>query len=85
MLNSRMRAEDHPEPFSVSPRNEESRSRKLLCSYTEGMNYLLKKYPTEQAIEENDKVTLRYIRPSNKTPQQYADDLIAKTCQVADV
>lgn len=61
------------------------RSLKVLLSYPEVMNYLSKKYKTDLAIVRNNVATLRYVQLSNMAPQQYADDLIAKSCKVVDV
>lgn len=49
------------------------------------VNYLLKKYKTDQAIAENDIAVVRYVQPLNMTSLQYVDDLITKSCTVADV
>lgn len=47
--------------------------------------YLLMKYAGNLVMAENDKAILRYVQPPNMTPQQNADDLISKSCNVADV
>lgn len=81
-LNSRMCAEDRSASLPASERNE-PRSRKLLRSYPEVVNYLFKKISTDQAIAENDAAILRYMQPSGMTQQQYADDLVVKSCKSA--
>lgn len=62
---------------------EEMRSRTLLCFYAKVVNYLLKKYTTDQAIAENDAAILNDIKLSKKTPQLHSDDVIAKSCNVS--
>lgn len=69
---------------AVSVGNE-PRSRKFFQSYPKDVNYHLKKYATDQAIGGNDAEILRYTQPSGMTPLQYANDLIGKSCRVADV
>lgn len=49
------------------------------------VNYLSKNYATNQATAEDDAVVLRYVQPSNMTRQQYANDLVARSCKAADV
>lgn len=46
---------------------------------------MLESFATNQAIAEFDVTVLRYMKPSNTTPLQFADDLVAKSCKVADV
>lgn len=83
-LTSRMCAEEHLSPFATSVRSEDTRSRTLVRSYTEAVDYLLGKYETDQAIVENDATFLCYDQTSNVTPQQYTDDQGAKYCNAAD-
>lgn len=63
----------------------DTRSGKSFRSYPEAVKFLLKKYVTDQAIVEYDAAILRYMQSSNVTRQQYPNDLIAKSCEVADV
>lgn len=76
-LDSRMVAKDKFTPITVSVRNYDTRSRKLHCPCPEVANYLLKKFPSDQAIAEADAAIFLYMQPSNTTPQQYPDDLVS--------
>lgn len=49
------------------------------------INYLLKKLATNQAIIKFDAAILHYKQLLNRTPQQYFEDLIYKSCNVANV
>lgn len=69
--------------FSV-PSAEPLRQKKLLQSFPEFVNYLLKKLANDQAITKMDPTILRYTHPSSMTPMRYADGLYAKACKVAD-
>lgn len=51
----------------------------------EVMNFSLKNYATDKAISKNDKAILRYVRPSNMTPHECTDDLVAISCMVAHI
>lgn len=73
-FNSPICAKNRSTPLVASVRSE-PRSRKLLRCCPEDVNYLLRKYATDQAIAENDAAILRYMQPSSMTPQQFADDL----------
>lgn len=42
------------------------------------------KLVTDQMITDKDAVILLYVQPSNKTSQQYADNLIVKSFDVTD-
>lgn len=77
--------EDRSAPLSASVRCDKTRPRNFWRSYPEVVNYLLKKFVTDQAFVEYDATILRYMQPTNMTSQQIADDLIAKSCKVADV
>lgn len=72
-------------PFAASVRNGEPRSRELLRSYPDVVNYLLNKNATNQVIAWNEAAITRYVQPPNMTPQECAKDLISKSCKVADV
>lgn len=48
------------------------------------VTYLLKNHATDEALTEYEAAILRYMQPSNITLQQYADDLVAESCMVAD-
>lgn len=50
-LNGRMYVKDRLSPFVASVRNEETRSRKLLRSHPEAVNYLLKKFATDHTLQ----------------------------------
>lgn len=52
-------------------------SRKLLRTYLEAVNYLMKRHATDQAIAEHETAILRYTQPVNRPVQQYADYLVA--------
>lgn len=73
----------HSLPTSV--RNQKQRSRKLLRSLPEVVNYLLKTFATSQAIAEYGASTLSYMPPSIMIPQQYAENIFPMSCTVADV
>lgn len=47
------------------------------------VNCLLKKYAIEYAIFNYDVAILRYVHPTNMTPRQFFDNLIANSCKVA--
>lgn len=49
------------------------------------VNYLSIEYATNQAIAEYGADVLRYTQSANITSQQFADNLVTNTCQVADV
>lgn len=59
--------------------------RKLLRSYLEEVNYFLMSDAADQPIAEYDAAVLCNMLPANMTTQQYADNLVAKSCMVADV
>lgn len=59
--------------------------KKLIHSYPEVLNYLLKKLANDLAIAEKDSAILRYIQLANMTPMQCAEDLYAKTFKVAEI
>lgn len=59
--------------------------KKLLQSYPEVVNYLLRKFVSDQMIAKMDYKTLRYIQSAHMTPMHYADDLYANSSKVADV
>lgn len=80
-----MCAENQLEPLVVFVQNEQHLTRKLLHSYPEMIIHLLVKYLTDQYIAENDSAILRYTNSVNMTHQTYGDDLVAKSCSVADV
>lgn len=84
-LNSRMCAEDRTAPLVATVRHDKIRHQKLLRSYPEVVNYLLKKFATGAEIAEYDATILRYMHPASMTHQQFADDLIAKSCKVANI
>lgn len=83
VLNDRMSVEDWLPSFAASVGNEEQRSKQLLLSYPEVVNYPLKKFAAHQAISEKDTAIPRYIVPPNMTPHQYADNSITKSCMVS--
>lgn len=80
-----MCAEDRTVPIIDLVHNNATRLPERLQHYLELINYPLKKYATDQAIAEYDAVILRNMQPASMTAQQYADDLVAKLCKVADV
>lgn len=47
--------------------------------YPEKVNSMLKKFATNKAISEFDAAFLRYMQTRNMEPQQYADELVAKS------
>lgn len=81
-LNRYICSKDCSLSFAASAPDGNTRSRKLLRNYKEVLNYLFQKLVTDQAFVENDEAILRYIQSSNLTPQQYADDLTAKSFKV---
>lgn len=84
-LNSRVCATDKSSSISASVRNVENRFRKLLQSYPDEVTYFLKTFVTDQATAKFYAAILRYMQPAYMKPQQYAHDLVANTCIVADV
>lgn len=84
-LKSRMCSEHRTNQIIASVCNRDTRSHKLLRSYLEVVNYLLRKCATGQKIAEYDAEILRYMQPANMNPKKYADDLVVKSCKVADV
>lgn len=58
---------------------------KLLHTYSEAVNYLLKKFSYDQYIAWMDSAILRYKQLANMKPIQYAEDLNAKSCKGAKV
>lgn len=61
-MNRRMCAEEHLSPFAAPVHNAKTRSLKLLRSFPEVVNYLLKNYETDQAITKNDAAVLCYMK-----------------------
>lgn len=43
------------------------------------------KYATIHAIGEYNPTIIRYVQPTKKTTQQFAEDLMPNLCKVADV
>lgn len=58
---------------------------KILPSYLEVVNYLLKKIANDRAIAEVESRILRCSRAAHMNLMQYVDDLNAKICKVAGV
>lgn len=85
VFNSRMGAKGKSTPITDSVRNNDAGSWKLLWSYFEVVNSLLKKLTTNQVIGNFDAGMLLYMQPSNIKLQQYSMDLIAKFYKAADV
>lgn len=77
-LNSCMCATNRYFSFAALVRNVENWAPKLLRSYIEVVNYLLKKFATSRAITQFDSASLRSKQPATMTTQQYAEDLVAK-------
>lgn len=48
-------------------------------------NYFCKRFAIYQAIAKYDAMVLHFTQLSNMTPQEYADDLVAKPYMVADL
>lgn len=48
------------------------------------MNYLFKKFASDKEISKMNAAVLRYIQLDSLPPMQYADDLDAKSCKIAD-
>lgn len=71
-------------PISASLCNKDARSRKLLHSYLEVTNYLLKKFTAEQPLVDFDGKILCYMQPTNVTLQQYVYSLVLKNCNGAN-
>lgn len=85
-LNGRMSAAIHIASVAASVKTVEPTTlKKLLHSFPEVANYLLKKFANSQAIPKMDYVILRYTQLANLTPMQYANDLDVKSGKVADV
>lgn len=84
-LNSRMCTECWLTLLATSMQKEGPRSRKLFWSYPEVVKYLLMKYAIDQATVEYDAAILHYVQPKNITPQQFAKNLVAKSCKITNV
>lgn len=84
-LYSCMHAKNSIAPYSISVRNQEQKSWNILRSYPEMINYFLKEIAEKQAIAGYDAWILEYMQQSSMTLQQNADDIIAKSCRVANV
>lgn len=84
-LNNRMFASYNSFLFAASVRSIDNRSRKLWQLYLGEVNYLLPNYSVEQAIAKFNDAILRYTSVANAAPQHYADDLVAKSCNIADI
>lgn len=61
------------------------RQKKLLRSYSEVVNYLLKPFANDLAILKKDSTVWRYTPLPSMTPVQYTNDLNAKSSKVANV
>lgn len=61
ILNSRMVAQDWLALLGAYVRNEQPRSYKLLRSYQEVINFLLKKYAIDPSITEYDAAIFCYL------------------------
>lgn len=86
MLNSRMYASAHITPVVISVSTTETPiQNKLLQSYSEVLNYLLYQFANDQASCEMNSRILRHTQRANMTPMQFASDLHAKSCKVADI
>lgn len=84
-LQSRMCATNKSSSFAVSVPNVDNRSKKFLRLYQEVAYCVLNKFVTDQAIIEFDAAILRDMQLANMMPQQYADNLVARSCKVAEV
>lgn len=84
-LNVRMCTDNRTVAVTATVGYNKIRPRKLLQSYAEVVDYLLKQYASEAAIVLYDATKLRYMHPASTTPQQFADKLIAESCKVTDV
>lgn len=60
-------------------------SRKFSRWHPTSVDYLLKKTLTVEAIAELNAVIILYMRPSNITPQEYAEPLFAIFCKVTAI
>lgn len=85
VLYSCMYAQSSFAPSGTSSRNQKQPSQKLLRSYLEAGNYLLKRFATYQTIAEYDVSILRYREPLRVSLEQYGDDTITKSCKTADI
>lgn len=54
-------------------------------SILEAVNYLLKCFATDQAIDERDGTKIRYTKPDSKKLQQYVEKHIVRSGEVADI
>lgn len=73
----RMGATDKSSSIATSEYDVYNRSHERLRSYEERVNSMLKTSVRNQAFAEFDTSILRCMQPANKTPQQYADDVVA--------
>lgn len=85
-LNSRISAATHTTPVVASVNKvEPTTQKKLLCSYLEIVNCFLKEFANTHAIAKTHFAILRYMQPAHITYKHYADNLYAKSCNMADV
>lgn len=59
-------------------------SRKLLQTYPQFLNYILK-YATSGVIVKQKARNLRHAQPTNMTPHQLADNLVSKSRKIGEV
>lgn len=83
-LKSCMCTKDCLTSFAADVRKKAPIIRELLRSYGEVVKGLSKNNATVQVTTYNGGAILRYVQPPNGCPQQYADNLITKSCKVAD-
>lgn len=61
------------------------KQKKLFGTYPKVVNYLVMKSASDQARAKMDFANLRYTQQNSMSPMQYAEDLCAKSCKLADV
>lgn len=85
MVNSSIFASTHIEPVIASENTLEPRKQKKRHRSYPEVDHLFREIVEDQAISKTNFAVLRYTQPVNMTLKQYADDLYAKSCIVADV
>lgn len=66
-------------------RNVDNWSHELLQLFQEVVNSFVNELAPGQSIVKLDDAILRYMQPAKTKQQQFADDLSAESCKVADV
>lgn len=80
-----MCAEDRSAPTIFSVRINDTRSLEISRFYSEAVNHRLKHFTTNQIIDKYEAAIFCYMQPATIISREYADNLVDKLCEVADV